>query len=53
MKKVQDYEMGRPNNQAGCTYFGKLINWQSAISSEVNKRVCWFIKQMRVLDVRS
>ena len=23
--------MGRPNNQAGCTKFGKLINGQGAI----------------------
>ena len=48
--------MGRPNNQAGCTKFGKLINGQGAIRagrvsnfSEINKRACPFIRQVRVL----
>ena len=47
--------MGRPNNQAGCTKFGKLINGQGAIRagrvsnfSEINKRACPFIRQVRV-----
>ena len=47
--------MGRPNNQAGCTKFGKLINGQGAIRagrvsnfSEKNKRACPFIRQVRV-----
>ena len=49
--------MGRPNNQAGCTKFGKLINWQGSIRagrvsdfSEMNKRVCPFIRQVRVVS---
>ena len=47
--------MGRPNNQAGCTKFGKLINGQRAIRAgrvsnftEINKRACPFIRQVRV-----
>ena len=39
------WKMGRPNNWAGCTKFGKLINGQGAIRavrvsnfSEINKR---------------
>ena len=50
--------MGRPNNQAGCTKFGKLINGQDAIRmgrvsnfSEINKRACPFIRQVRVVTV--
>ena len=52
--------MGRPNNQAGCTKFGKLINGQGAIRagrvsnfSEKNKRACPFIRQVRVLRLIS
>ena len=48
--------MGRPNNQAGCTKFGKLINGQGAIRagrvsnfSEINKQACPFIRQVGVL----
>jgi len=47
--------MGRPNNQAGCTKFGKLIHGQDPIRagrvsnfSEINKRECPFIWQVRV-----
>ena len=47
--------MGRPNNRAGCTKSGKLINGQGAIRagrvsnfSEINKRACPFIRQVRV-----
>ena len=47
--------MGRPNNWAGCTKSGKLINGQGAIRagrvsnfSEKNKRACPFIRQVRV-----
>ena len=46
--------MGRPNNQAACTKFGKLINGQGAIRagrvsdfSEINKQACPFIRQVR------
>ena len=49
--------MGRPNNQAGCTKSGKLINGQGAIRagrvsnfSEKNKRACPFIRQVRVYE---
>ena len=54
--KGTKWKMGRPNNQAGCTKFGKLINGQGAIRagrvsnfSEINKRACPFIRQVRVL----
>ena len=47
--------MGRPNNQAGCTKFGKFINGQGAIRVgrvskffEINKQACPFIRQVRV-----
>ena len=50
--------MGRPNNQAGCTKFGKLINGQGAIRagrvsnfSEINKQACLFIRQVRAIDI--
>ena len=46
--------MSKPNNQAGCTEFGKLINKQGAIRAgrvsnffEVNKRACPFIRKVR------
>ena len=51
------WKMGRPNNRAGCTKSGKLINWQGAIRagrvskfSEKNKRACPFIRQVRVTN---
>ena len=47
--------MGRPNNQAGCTKLVKIINGQGAIRagrvsnfSEMNKRACPFIRQVKV-----
>ena len=47
--------MGRPNNSAGCTKSGKLINGQRTLRagrvsnfSEKNKRACPFIRQVRV-----
>ena len=49
------WKMGRPNNQAGCTKFGKLINGQGVIRagrvsnfSVMNKRAYPFIRQVRV-----
>jgi len=48
--------MGRPNNRAGCTKSGKLINGQGAIRagrvsnfSEINKRAYPFIRKERVI----
>ena len=53
--KGTKWKMGRPNNQAGCTKSGKLINGQGAIRtgrvsnfSEMNNRACPFIRQVRV-----
>ena len=50
--------MGRPNNGAGCAKSGKLINGQGAIRagrvsnfSEINKRACPFIRQVRVITI--
>ena len=47
--------MGMPNNQAGYTKFGKLINEKGAIQagrvsnfSKINKQACPFIRQVRV-----
>ena len=44
-RKGTKWKMGRPNNQAGCTKFGNLINRQGAIRvgrvsnfSKINKR---------------
>ena len=48
--------MGRPNDQVGCSKFGKIINGQGVIRagrvsnfSEINKRACPFIRQVRVV----
>ena len=53
--KGAKWKMGRPNNWAGCTKFGKLINGQGATRpgrvsnfSKINKRACPFIRQVRV-----
>ena len=53
--KGTKWKMGRPNNRAGCTKSGKLINGQGAIRagrvsnfSEINKRACPFIRDLRV-----
>ena len=51
--------MDRPNNQEGCTKFGTLINGQGAIRagmvsnfSEIDKRACLFIRQVRVHEYK-
>ena len=57
--KGTKWKMGRPNIQAGCTKFGKLINGQCAIRagrvsnfSEKNKLACPFIRQVRVAPLK-
>ena len=56
--KGTKWKMGRPNNLAGCTKFGKLINGQGTIRagrvsnfSEMNKWACPFIRQVRVVQL--
>ena len=53
--KGKKCKIGRPNDRAGCTKFGNLINEQGAIRagrvsnfSELKKQACPFIRQMRV-----
>ena len=53
--KGTKWKMGRPNNWAGCTKFGKSINGQGAIRTdrvqtffEIDKQACPFVRQVRV-----